>query len=154
MHFHSRLCFCNGRLENGGHFVMWWSWWYNDSFRSYSRGGWQHHEWKNYRNSRRNTSEFTLTIISFVSYSSQINIVYNKQLYNHRWRSSMAQVCVTVHGKLKYMNWLSSDANKFAYYTLPATNMKYLESTPGTLVSDILICWTWLGTNHRQLLWL
>ena len=30
--------------------------------------------------------------------------------------------------------------------------MEYLESTMETVVFDILICWKWLGTNHKQVL--
>ena len=36
--------------------------------------------------------------------------------------------------------------------TLLAQNMEYLEITMETLVFDILVCWKWLGTNHKQVL--
>ena len=32
--------------------------------------------------------------------------------------------------------------------------MEYLQSAVGILVDDILICWTGIGTNHKQILWL
>ena len=34
------------------------------------------------------------------------------------------------------------------------TKMEYLESTMKPLVFDISICWKWLGTNHKQIIWL
>ena len=39
-------------------------------------------------------------------------------------------------------------------HTLPANNMEHLEITMGTIAFYILICWKWLGTHHKQVLWL
>ena len=38
-------------------------------------------------------------------------------------------------------------------YTLPEKVMEYMENTMKICVYDILICWKWLGTNHKQASW-
>ena len=35
----------------------------------------------------------------------------------------------------------------------PKKVMEYLESTMETLVFGILMCWKWLGSNHREVFW-
>ena len=32
-------------------------------------------------------------------------------------------------------------------------NMDFLESTMETFVFGIVICWKWLNTNHKEVLW-
>ena len=49
---------------------------------------------------------------------------------------------------------LRNYVKNFDANTLLAKSMKYLKITMVTLVLDILICWKWFGTSHKQVLWL
>ena len=39
------------------------------------------------------------------------------------------------------------------YNTAKNVEYVYLKSTMEALVFDILICWKWLGTNHKHVSW-
>ena len=59
---------------------------------------------------------------------------------------------VSCYVRMRY-NWELHQDNTLAY-TLPAKSMEYWESSMETPVAAILICWKWLGANHKQVLWL
>ena len=47
---------------------------------------------------------------------------------------------------IRYVSWSFPN-------TPPAKNKEHLISTIETLIFGILICWKWLGTNHKHVLW-
>ena len=70
------------------------------------------------------------------------------RIFIYQYRNGPVAKCVHCNQPV-----IVSLAVTFIFYTA-GQNVKYLESSMEVLVFDILICWKWLGTNCKHLLWL